>query len=117
VVFCFVIYEIIVLIVRKLIIDAKKDMLLALKNAYELGELYCTTRDKNIYKSVCELIDAQLESGVFNDLNIRKDYEVLKLLIETKKVVVLQCNKIFIAHRLEACDLFWEYTLLLRFVK
>ena len=115
--FTFVIYEVIVIIVRKLIMDAKKDMLLAVKYAYELGELYCTSQKQDIYDVLCKIIDAQLKSKMMNSPITVKDYENLRLFSKNKDVVSIQKRKIFISHALDACDLIWELTLLLRFVK
>ena len=44
--FCFTIYEVIIVGVRKMQIDIRKDALLALKTAYERAALYCETEIK-----------------------------------------------------------------------
>ena len=116
-VLCFTVYEIIILITRKLIVDSKKDMLLALKNAYELGELYIVNNKTVLRDQVNKLIDAELDSGVLNNLRIREDYQHLKTFMERKQLFELKCKKVFINHSLEACDLFWELTLFLRLFK
>ena len=114
---CFTVYEIIILITRKLIVDAKKDMLLALKNAYELGELCIVSNNIDIRGKAYKLIDAQMDSGLLNNLRVRDDYQHLKTFIEHRRLDELKCKKIFINHSLEACSLFWELTLFLRFFK
>jgi len=115
--FCFTVYQVIIIITRKLIIDARVDMLLALRTAYEIGELYCTSGQNSVYERILKLINAQLDPGLLNDHNTRKDYEQLKTLIDKKDITVIRYKIIFISHSLEECKLFWEYTLFLRLFK
>ena len=50
--FCFTIYEVIIVGVRKMQIDIRKDALLALKTAYERAALYCETGNQDIYRNL-----------------------------------------------------------------
>lgn len=61
--FCFTIYEVIIVGVRKMQIDIRKDALLALKTAYERAALYCETGNQDIYRNLTSKIDQVLDNG------------------------------------------------------
>lgn len=62
--FCFTIYEVIIVGVRKMQIDIRKDALLALKTAYERAALYCETGNQDIYRNLTSKIDQVLDNGI-----------------------------------------------------
>jgi len=115
--FVFLGYETIIIISRKIIVDAKKDMLIAVKAAYELGEHYCEHKRGKDLEELIFLISRVNGSGMMNCPVTQKDYENLNVFIENKDKASIQKRKIYLAQALETCDLLWQYTLLLRLVK
>ena len=73
--FCFTIYEVIIVGVRKMQIDIRKDALLALKTAYERAALYCETGNQDIYRNLTSKIDQVLDNGILNQLDVVQSYK------------------------------------------
>src|SRR5699024_11711375 len=80
--FCFTIYEVIIVGVRKMQIDIRKDALLALKTAYERAALYCETGNQDIYRNLTSKIDQVLDNGILNQLDVVQSYKNLKLYMD-----------------------------------
>lgn len=115
--FCFTVYEVIIVGIRKMQIDARRDALLALKTAYERAELYCESGNKFIYDDLVEKIKRVLDNGVLNQLDVIRCYENLLKYMNDKNADVIKYEIIKIQHSIEADGLLWNYTLLLRFFK
>ena len=115
--FCFTIYEVIIVGVRKMQIDIRKDALLALKTAYERAALYCETGNQDIYRNLTSKIDQVLDNGILNQLDVVQSYKNLKLYMDSKNIVGIKYEIINIQHSIEADNLLWNYTLFLRLSK
>ena len=115
--FCFTIYEVIIVGVRKMQIDIRKDALLALKTAYERAALYCETGNQDIYRNLTSKIDQVLDNGILNQLDVVQSYKNLKLYMDSKNIVGIKYEIINIQHSIEADNLLWNYTLFLRLFK
>lgn len=115
--FCFTVYEIVLIGIRKMRIDTRVDALLALKTAYERAGLFCETGNKEIYNELSLNIEEVLESDVLNQLDIITSYQNLKNHIRDTNKVAIQYESIKIQHLIETSKLFWQYTLFLRLFK
>lgn len=115
--FCFTIYEVVIVGVRKMQIDTRKDALLALKTAHEQAALYCDTGNQDIYRNLTAKIDQVLDSGVLNQLDIVQSYKNLRFHINSKNIVAIKYEIINIQHTMETDNLLWNYTLFLRLFK
>jgi len=110
-------YEFIVFIILTQINDARKDAVLALKSAYNLALLYCDTNDSEIKNQLMSNIVQQLDNGLLNHTDIRKEYECLSKLLEIKNATAIKYRLIKIDHLYEYVSLQWRYTILLRLFK
>ena len=117
VVFCFTIYEVVLVGIRKMIIDTRKDALLALKTAYERADLYCECGNEAIRTELTGQIAHVLDTGVLNQLDIIVGYNNLLKYIEDGNRDQIKYKIIKIQHTIEADGLLWNYTLFLRFFK
>ena len=115
--FCFTVYEVVIVGVRKMQIDVRKDALTALKTAYEKGELYCETQNQSIYKDLILKIDKLLDVKNLNQLDVINSYHNLKVHLENKNIVAIKYEIITIQHIIETDNLLWNYTLFLRLFK
>lgn len=71
-------YQIFTYIILSNLNDIKADEFLALKNTASIALKACEYNDE-IWKGIAkDQIDKQLDSGVFNDVLVRKNYGVLK---------------------------------------
>jgi hypothetical protein len=111
------VYEIIVYIVLSFINDARRDALLALRTAFEQALFYCETGSDFVKKNLVEGISNQLDSGVLNHTDIRKEYENLLQYLENKDALSIRYKLVVINHSYEMCDLQWKLTFILRFFK
>ena len=109
--------EVIIVGVRKMQIDIRKDALLALKTAYERAALYCETGNQDIYRNLTSKIDQVLDNGILNQLDVVQSYKNLKLYMDSKNIVGIKYEIINIQHSIEADNLLWNYTLFLRLFK
>lgn len=114
---CFTVYEVIIIGVRKMQIDIRKDALLALKTAYERAALYCETGNQDIYRNLTSKIDQELDNGILNQLDVVQSYKNLKLYMDSKNMVEIKYEIINIQHSIETDSLLWNYTLFLRLFK
>lgn len=111
------VYEIFVFITLTFINDARCDALLALKTAFEQA-LFCCETDSDIVKDkLTEIITKQLDNGVFNHLDVRKEYENLLQYIEASNEFAIRHALLNINHNYEMCGLQWKFTFLLRLFK
>lgn len=111
------VYEIFVYITLTFINDARRDALLALKTAYETALLYCETGSDFVKSALVEKIAQQLDRGVLNHIDVRKEYENLLQYIEANDELAIRYMLLTINHQYEMCDLSWKFTFLLRFFK
>jgi hypothetical protein len=110
-------YEILVYIISTFLNDIRRDSLLALKTAFEHALLYCETSSEFIKANLVDKIAKQFDSGTFNHLDVRKEYENLLQYIEAKNEVAIKYALLNINHNYEMCDLQWKLTFLLRWFK
>lgn len=115
--FCFTIYEVVIIGIRKMQIDIRKDALLALKTAYERAELYCETGNEFIYSDLLEKINRVLDNGTLNQLDIIQCYKNLVNYVDKENIDAIKYEILNIQHAIEADSLLWNYTLLLRLFK
>lgn len=117
VVFCFTIYEVILVGIRKMIIDTRKDALLALKTAYERSGLYCECGNEAIRTELTGQVTRVLDTGVLNQIDIIDSYNNLLQYIENKNSDQIKYKIIKIQHSIETDGLLWNYTLFFRLFK
>lgn len=110
-------YEIIVYITLSFLNDARRDALLALRTAFEQALFYCETGSDFVMNNLVEKISSQLDSGVFNHLDVRKEYDNLLQYIENKDTLSIRFKLLAINHNYEMCELQWKFTFLLRIFK
>ena len=102
-------YQILTYIILSNLNDIKADEFLALKACEYNDEIW-----KGIAK---DQIDKQLDSGVFNDMLVRKNYGVLKQCIDENAVKNIEYMIIWAEHCAEESQLLWKFSFLLRMVK
>lgn len=110
-------YEIFVFVTLRALNDARRDALLAIKTAYEMGMYYCETGSESVKNDLINTINKQLDNGVFNHLDIRQRYKDLLSYIESRNTSTIKYVLIMIEHNYEACELQWKFTFLLRLFK
>ena len=110
-------YEILVYIILTVLNDIRRDSLLALKTSFEQALFYCETGSDFAKDNLVDKITKQLDSGTFNHLDVRKEYENLLQYIEAKNVLAVKYALLIINHNYEMCHLQWKFTFLLRLFK
>jgi len=110
-------YEILVYIILTFLNDIRRDSLLALKTAFEQALFYCETGSDFAKGNLVDNIAKQLDSGIFNPLDVRKEYKNLLQYIEAKNELAIKYALLIINHNYEMCDLQWKFTFLLRLFK
>lgn len=115
--FCFVFYEVIVIGIRKMQIDVRRDALSALRTAHNRALLSIEEENQNIKNDLLNKIDKVLDTGVLNQLDVIASYEILKKYLSTGKSTEIKLEIIKIEHCIETDNLLWNYTLLLRLFK
>ena len=110
-------YEIFVYITLTFLNDARRDSLLALKTAFEQALFYCETNSDFVKDALVSKIAQQLDSGVFNQVDVRKEYENLLQYIEVRNILAIKYALLIINHNYKMCDLAWKFTFLLRLFK
>lgn len=110
-------YEIFVYMVLTFLNDARRDALLALRTAFEQALFYCETGSDFVKEKLVYKIAKQLDTGTFNHLDIRKEYENLLQYIEVKNELAIKYSLLTINHNYEMCNLQWKFTFLLRLFK
>ena len=110
-------YQILTYIILSNLNDIKADEFLALKNTASIALKACEYNDEAWKDIAKDQIDKQLDSGIFNDMLVRKNYGVLKQCIDentTKNIeYMINCE----AQRAEESQLLWRFSFLLRLVK
>ena len=110
-------YQILTYIILSNLNDIKADEFLALKNTASIELKACEYNDE-IWKGIAkDQIDKQLDSGVFNDMLVRKNYGVLKQCIDENAVKNIEYMIIWAEHCAEESQLLWKFSFLLRMVK
>lgn len=115
--FCFTIYEVVIVGIRKTQIDVRNDALLALMTAYKTAELYCESDNQDIYDNLKLSVKRVLDNGVLNQIDIIKSYNNLLKFAEQKDITSIKYNIIYIQLLIDGNKLLWKYTLLLRLFK
>lgn len=110
-------YEFLIFVILEAINDGRKDSLIALQSAYSKAILACEEDSEILYARIRHFIDQQLDSGMLNSTQIRKEYEILLNLMEHKNLIELKYRQTLVDHQCNAADLRWRFTLLLRFFK
>lgn len=110
-------YEFLIFVILEAINDGRKDSLIALQSAYCQAILACEEDAEILYTRVNQLIDRQLDNGMLNSTQIRKEYEILQTLIARKDLLELKYRQTLVDHQCNAVDLRWRFTLLLRLFK
>ena len=110
-------YQILTYIILSNLNDIKADEFLALKNTASIALKACEYNDE-IWKGIAkDQIDKQLDSGVFNDMLVRKNYSVLKQCIDENALKNIEYIIVWAGHCAEECKLQWKYSFLLRIIK
>lgn len=110
-------YEIIVYVTLNFLNDARRDALLALRTTLEQTLLYFETNSDFLKQELLEKIRLQLDTGVFNHLDVRAEYQNLVQLIDTGDVATVKYKLGLVNHFYDMCDLQWKFTFLLRLFK
>lgn len=110
-------YQILTYIILSNLNDIKADEFLALKNTASIALKACEYNDEAWKDIAKDKIDKQLDSGVFNDMLVRKNYGVLKQCIDENAVQNIEYMIIWTEHCAEASQLLWKFSFLLRLVK
>jgi hypothetical protein len=111
------VYEILVYIILSFINDARRDALLALKTAFEQAKFFCENNSDFVKSELLRKVNKQLDVGMFNHPDIRKEYQHLMQYLEEKNVEAIKYKLIILEHAYEMCNLQWKFTFLLRFFK
>lgn len=110
-------YQILTYIILSNLNDIKADEFLALKNTASIALKACEYNDE-AWKDIAKgQIDKQLDSGVFNDMLVRKNYGVLKQCIDENAIKNIEYITIWAEHCAEESQLLWRFSFLLRLVK
>lgn len=110
-------YQILTYIILSNLNDIKADEFLALKNTASIALKACEYNDEAWKDIAKDQIDKQLDSCVFNDMLMRKNYGVLKQCIDENAIKNIEYMIIWADHCAEESQLFWRFSFLLRLVK
>ena len=110
-------YQILTYIILSNLNDIKADEFLALKNTASIALKACEYNDEAWKDIAKDQIDKQLDSGVFNDMLVRKNYDVLKQCIDENAIKNIEYMIIWAEHCVEESQLLCRFSLLLRLVK
>lgn len=110
-------YQILTYIILSNLNDIKADEFLALKNTASIALKACEYNDEAWKDIAKDQIDKQLDSGVFNDMLVRKNYDVLKQCIDENAKKNIEYMIIWAEHCVEESQLLWRFSFLLRLVK
>ena len=110
-------YQILTYIILSNLNDIKADEFLALKNTASIALKACEYNNEAWKDIAKDQIDKQLDSGVFNDMLVRKNYGVLKQCIDTNAVQNIEYMIIWAEHCADESQLLWRFSFLLRLVK
>ena len=110
-------YQLIVFLILTNLNDIQADEYLALKNAAELASLSLESQSTQLEQQVRLLIDKQLESVVFNDIVVRKQYGNIVDCLDQNNTVGIKQISIWASHCSEMATLNWRFSFLLRIFK
>ena len=110
-------YEFLIFVILEAINDGRKDSLVALQSAYCQAILACEEDAEILYTRVNHQINHQLDNGMLNSTDIRKEYKILRALLQQKDLIELKYRQTIVDHQCNAADLRWRFTLLLRLFK
>ena len=110
-------YQLIVFLILTNLNDIWADEYLALKNAAELASLSLESQSTQLEQQVRLLIDKQLESVVFNDIVVRKQYGNIVDCLDQNNTVGIKQISIWASHCSEMATLNWRFSFLLRIFK
>lgn len=110
-------YQILTYIILSNLNDIKADEFLALKNTASIALKACEYNDEAWKGIAKDQIEKQLDSGVFNDMLVRKNYGVLKQCIDENALKNIEYMIIWAEHCAAESQLLWRFSFLLRLVK
>lgn len=110
-------YQILTYIILSNMNDVKADEFLALKNTASIALKACEYKDEAWKDIAKDQIDKQLDSCVFNDMLVHKNYGVLKQCIDENAIKNIEYMIIWAEHCVEESQLLWRFSFLLRLVK
>ena len=110
-------YQFLIFVILEAINNGRKDSLVALQSAYSQAILTCEEDAEILYTRVNHQINHQLDNGMLNSTDIRKEYEILRALLQQKDLIELKYRQTLVDHQCNATDLRWRFTLLLRLFK
>ena len=110
-------YQLIVFLILTNLNDIQADEYLALKNAAELASLSLESQSTQLEQQVRLLIDKQLESVVFNDIVVRKQYGNIVDCLDQNNTAGIKQISIWASHCSEMATLNWRFSFLLRIFK
>lgn len=110
-------YQLIVFLILTNLNDIQADEYLALKNAAELASLSLESQSTQLEQQVRLLVDKQLESVVFNDIVVRKQYGNIVDCLDQNNTVGIKQISIWASHYSEMATLNWRFSFLLRIFK
>ena len=116
-VFCFAVYEVLVIIIRKMQIDARNDAILTLKTAFDFALLFCESGDQEIYKYTLSKINEATKPENLNQMDVLQEYNNLQKLMKEKQIIEIKKKIIILQHNIESNNLAWNYTFILRLFK
>ena len=110
-------YQILTFIILSNLNDINADEFLAFKNIASIALKACEYNDEAWKGIAKDQIDKQLDSGVFNDMLVRKNYSVMKQCIDENALKNIEYIIVWAEHCAEECKLQWKYSFLLRIIK
>ncbi len=110
-------YQILTYIILSNLNDIKADEFLALKNTASIALKACEYNDEAWKGIAKDQIEKQLDSGVFNDMLVRKNYGALKQCIDENALKNIEYMIIWAEHCAAESQLLWRFSFLLRLVK
>lgn len=113
----YVLYQMLVCMTLTNINDIKADEYLALHSTAESAVLAIESNSLRLICQVQDTIDKQLDSGVFNDMNVRKKYHFLSECVDDGNLIEVRQISIWSGHCAEASKLDWRFSFLLRIFK
>lgn len=116
-VFCFFFYEAVLIYISKMLIDVRKDALLALITAYQRAKLGIETKSDELLNELCNRINKVTGNSNLNQVDVIKDYDNLLDYIRNENIIAINYSLIILEHEVRRIDLAWNYTLLLRLFK
>ena len=110
-------YQLIVFLILTNLNDIQADEYLALKNTAELAALSLAFQSTQLEQQVRLLVDKQLESDVFNDTYVRRNYKNIAACLAQNNLVGIKQISIWASHCSELAKLSWRFSFLLRIFK